>query len=88
MNTVHMKPVKLKSAVELRPIPKNDVSRILAAIDIAVRQSNRAASIARIGWVGGSFGPLSLAAMKEINRGHPMRLPILEQPEMSILIVD
>ena len=79
---------KSKSAIELKPVPSGDVARILAEIDIAVRQSNRAAAIARIGWVGGSFGPLSLAATKAINRGHPMRLPILEQPRMSILIVD
>ena len=79
---------QFKSAVELRPIPKNDVSRILAKIDIAVRQSNRAAAIARIGWVSGTFGPLSFEAREAINRGDPMRLPILEQPGMSILIVD
>ena len=79
---------KSKSAVELKPVPSDDVARILAEIDIAVRQSNRAAAIARIGWVGGTFGPFSLAEKNAINKRHPMRLPVLNQPKMSILIVD
>ncbi len=79
---------QLKSAVELRPVPKDEINRVLAEIDRAVRQSHRANAIARIRWPGGSFGPLSLAARKAINRGDPMLLPVLETPGMSILIVN
>ena len=75
-------------AVNLTPVPKNEINRVLAEIDVAVRRNHRANAIERIRWPGGSFGPLSLAAREAIDRGDPMLLPVLETPGMTILIVD
>ena len=77
-------------AVKLRPVPQEAINRVLAAIDRVVlgQSSNKASAIERICWPGGTFGPLSPSDKKAINTGAPMLLPLLENPQVIIMVVN